>query len=361
MAQTGRKVKINFLDDPYCSCYEGGFSQNHQIEGYGVMGYKSGIIYSGEFRRGARHGKGIQKHSDGFTWEGTFENGCFKKGKFKDAEIEYEGEFNEKGYHGKGIQKHSDGRTWEGTFEKGGFKKGKFKDAQFEYEGEFNENDFHGKGVWTHSDGRTFEGTFENGFLKKGKFKTAQFEYEGEFNEDEDNCFKKGKVIKGPWKYEGEFHKLSFNGEGLLQHIDGRSWKGLFQNDEFVKGEYTGWNIESNSTLHKDGFLREVGSIQAIHPAACNGGEKHFEVTRGNGGKYNLRAEWLNIKGLWIIEADPITSSSSKRVLEGSSDGKVESGAGKKRKSDGDGDKNDMDDAWNCIYALANEYNPPGK
>jgi hypothetical protein len=336
MAQTRRKVKINFLDDPYCSCYEGGFSQNRQIEGYGVMEYKSGIIYSGEFRRGARHGKGIEKDRDGRTWEGTFENGCFNKGTFKNAEIEHEGEFNEKGFHGKGIQKHSDGRTWEGTFENGCLKKGTFKDAEIEYEGEFNEKGYHCKGVKTHRDGRTWEGTFENGLLKKGK------------------------VINGSWKYEGEFHKLFLNGEGLLQHIDGRSWKGLFQNDEFVKGEYTGWKIESNSTLHKDGFLREVGSIQAIHPAACNGGEKHFEVTRGDGGKYNLRAEWLDIKGLWIIEADPITISSSKRVLEGSSDGKVDSGAGKKRKSDGDGDKNDMDDVWNGIYALANEYNPRG-
>ena len=56
---------------------------------------------------------------------------------------------------------------------------------------------------------------------------------------------------------------------------------------------------------------------------------------------------------------EPLLGSSSKRVLQDSSDEKVEGGAdgekgshAKRSKHDGD---DDMDIVWNDIYALANE------
>ena len=337
-------VKIDFLDykDRRC-CYEGELSLDNQISGRGRMEYKSGIVFSGEFTRGKRNGQGLSKHRDGRSWEGTFANDIFKKGKYNDANWEYEGEFNERGFHGQGLLKYRDGQSLEGAWENNILKKAKYNFGNYEYEGGFDGwRSLHGQGILKHRDGRSWEGIWENNILKTGTFKSPKSEYKGEFKENR------------------------FHGQGLLKHRDGRIWKGLFNNSQFIQGEYTGWEIERDSTLSKDGFLRGTGSIQDIDRGACKGKEKHFEVACDERGKYNLRAEWLHMKRLWKIEAGPLVGLSGERVLQGSSDKTVEGGVGaeggshaKKRKFDGDDDN--MDAVWDSIYAIVNESKCLGK
>lgn len=382
LATMACNVKIDFLDDKdrRC-CYEGELSLDNQISGRGRMEYKSGIVFSGEFTCGKRNGQGLSKHRDGRSWEGTFANDIFKKGKYNDANWEYEGEFNERGFHGQGLFKHRDGHFREGTWENNILKKGVYKYENYEYEGGFDGwRSFDGQGLLKHCDGRSWEGIWENNILKTGTFKSPKYEYKGEFNEKgfhgkglqkynfglyregtfEDSIFKKGTVKSASMVYEGECNEKGFYGKGLLKCSGGRTWKGFFENNRFMKGEYTGLEIEKDTMLHKDGFLRGSGSIQRIDGGACKGTEKHFEVTNRNGEKYNLRAEWLHMKRLWKIEAGPLVGLSGELVLQCSSDKIVEGGVGaeggshaKKRKFDGDDDN--MDAVWDCIYAIVDE------
>ena len=382
-------VKINFLDDKDCrSCYEGELSLDNKISGRGRMEYKSGIVFSGEFTCGKRNGRGLSTHRDGRSWEGIFANDIFKKGKYNDGNWEYEGEFNERGFHGQGLLKYRDGQSLEGAWENNILKKAKYNFGNYEYEGGFDGwRSLHGQGILKHRDGRSWEGIWENNILKTGTFKGPKSEYKGEFNDEkmchgqgllkhrdgrswegiwENNILKTGTFKSPKSEYKGEFKENRFHGQGLLKHRDGRIWKGLFNNSQFIQGEYTGWEIERDSTLSKDGFLRGTGSIQDINRGACKGKEKHFEVACDKRGKYNLRAEWVHMKGLWVIEADPIVGLSGERVLQSSLDKKVEGGVGaeggshaKKRKFDGDDDN--IDAVWDSIYAIVDESKRLGK
>lgn len=76
--------------------------------------------YSGEYRDGKRHGRGVHTWVDGGRYEGEFRDGK---------------------QHGRGV------RTWNGE----------------RYEGEYRDDKQHGRGVYTWADGDRYEGEYRDG------------------------------------------------------------------------------------------------------------------------------------------------------------------------------------------------------
>lgn len=114
--------------------------------------------YIGEFKHGARHGKGIYFCADGKI---------------------YEGEWKKDQLDGKGTIASPCGELCEGNFVKGvmnGYGRYVFKSGNV-YEGEFKDNEFCGKGKFYWTSGTWCEGIWENNELIDG---TAVYHYAGQ-------------------------------------------------------------------------------------------------------------------------------------------------------------------------------------
>lgn len=107
---------------------------------------------------------------------------------------------------GYGIKEYQDGSKFEGIFEKGFKKKGKYLYPSGDvYEGEFLKNLRHGEGVYTHKNGQIFEGVYKDDAKEYGRLKYANGdEYTGEFASNLPDGFgimrlADGKMIEGMW------------------------------------------------------------------------------------------------------------------------------------------------------------------
>lgn len=124
------------------------FSQNTRI--YQTYTCGDGSILEGEFEM-----------------EGEYTNGCGKGTRKLANQYEMEGEFRRFVLHGKGKKWENKIGVYEGDFEFGKLKKGKFTDHSGKtFEGEFDQYLYlHGKGVITYPDGKVEDGYFEYGTL----------------------------------------------------------------------------------------------------------------------------------------------------------------------------------------------------
>ena len=122
--------------------YVGGF-KDHQKHGYGVLQFKDGLHYKGQFELDNISGYGIASWPDK-TYEGYWKN-------------------NQK--HGKGKETYNDGRTYQGDFfndRKEGY--GEFKWANKScFKGLFLNGKQHGEGEFINQSGVNKRGLWENG------------------------------------------------------------------------------------------------------------------------------------------------------------------------------------------------------
>eukprot|EP00916_Digyalum_oweni_P018981 GHVL01031672.1.p1 GENE.GHVL01031672.1~~GHVL01031672.1.p1 ORF type:complete len:269 (+),score=48.92 GHVL01031672.1:24-830(+) len=90
----------------------------------------------------------------------------------------YEGEFNDIHYDGFGIYKGHGDWFFEGIWEKGEMKKGKYSFSSGNaYEGQFHNNLFHGQGKYTWASGSEYIGSWNSGlFHGRGCFRTSNSE-----------------------------------------------------------------------------------------------------------------------------------------------------------------------------------------
>jgi hypothetical protein len=152
-----------------------------------------GSVYEGEFKGGAKNGKGTYKRASGSV---------------------YEGESKDNKRDGKGTYKWTDGSV---------------------YEGEFKDNKKDGKGTYTWASGSVYEGEFKGGKKDgKGKFKMVDGSmYEGEYKGGKKDGKGKLKMVDGS-VYEGEFKDGIYNCAGTLRESNGILFKTIYNQGNLV-------------------------------------------------------------------------------------------------------------------------------
>lgn len=149
--------------------------QDGQPHGYGTLTYHPGndrIRYTGLWKSGKFHGKGILIYADNSRYEGTFKEGAVTgKGikHFADHSI-YEGPLIRGQMHGKGTMRFSNGDFYDGYWRNG------YREATGTYTwrngdtytGAWKDSKKEGKGVLVRKDGSRVEGVFKNDVIWEG-------------------------------------------------------------------------------------------------------------------------------------------------------------------------------------------------
>ena len=181
----------------------------------GPVKMENDAIYIGEWQKeNKRHGKGLQKWSDGSAYEGYWK---FDKANGKGRLIHtngdvYEGDWKDDRAHGHGIYIHTDGAKYEGSWE---------YDKQ------------HGFGIEVWPDGAKYQGLYENGQKNGlGRFEWADGSvYEGNFSQN--NIQGQGNYTWSDGrKFVGEWKNNKMHGKGLFTWNDGRSYDGEYLDDK---------------------------------------------------------------------------------------------------------------------------------
>ena len=113
------------------------------VNGSGTMVFSTGHKYTGEFKDGVRHGKGVMLLPGGRKLVGVWVTNEIREGTFTapDGSI-YEGHWEFRERNGQGTLTFPDGRK---------------------YVGEFKSDQIHGQGTMTWPDGRVYAGDFHFG------------------------------------------------------------------------------------------------------------------------------------------------------------------------------------------------------
>jgi hypothetical protein len=163
------------------------------MNGQGTMVYSTGQKFSGEFKDGMRHGKGVFLLPGGRKLVGVWEDNEIREGTYTDFDgTTYTGQWQFRERNGQGTMTWPDGRK---------------------YVGEFKSGQRHGKGTMVYPDGRTYVGDFQWGERTGSGTMT----------------YPDGR------KYIGEFKDGERTGQGTLIMPDGKKLVGEFKNGEFVE------------------------------------------------------------------------------------------------------------------------------
>ena len=170
--ETPENVKTITYDNG--NFYHGDITSDHKRHGYGIMCFKNGHCYKGEYKNDKRNGYGVY----------TFGEDCNEK---------YEGNFIENKRDGFGVYRYSDGTSYSGSWRK---------------------NLKQGSGVLAYPDGVIIKGIFFEGIISFGELE-----------------FPNGS------KYIGEIKANLMHGKGNLFFSDGFEVESEFLNDRICKDD----------------------------------------------------------------------------------------------------------------------------
>ena len=172
--------------------YSGEKNAQGQPHGKGIMHYKNGDIYNGEWQNGKRHGIGTMT-SGSRTYNGQWKNDQFVKAsdtgidkKHYPDGSDYTGDLVNGKRHGRGTMKFFNGNIYSGEWEndiisgKGTFT---YKNGD-KYVGEYKYGKRSGKGTFT----------FVNGSSYTGEWANDHYSGHGRF------VFKNGNIYDGEWQ-----------------------------------------------------------------------------------------------------------------------------------------------------------------
>jgi hypothetical protein len=168
--------------------------------GTGKMDYGDGAVYEGEFRNGKIDGKGMLQFRNGNRYIGNWSNQRPQgKGRMKYAnENEYFGDFDQGKINGMGRMVYSNGDTYDGEWLEGKpHGKGTFQKANLDtYTGDFKDGQYDGYGEIKYVYGATYKG-----YWKDGKYhgQGTLVEADGDVIED---MWIKGKTAKEVYAYQ---------------------------------------------------------------------------------------------------------------------------------------------------------------
>ena len=205
--------------------YVGEFDGKGKRSGNGVIVYKDGRKYDGQWLDGKRHGHGVLTYPVNDTrYEGSWVNDV-KQGKGKmtfkidDESSSYDGDWVDNKMHGKGTM------LW--------FIDGKQENS---YEGDWADSNMQGKGVFIKTDGVQYMGRFVEDELEgAGTVMIPNVGVcKGIFHEDEMiddwTC-----VYDNGDRYIGEMKNANRNGRGTMTYADGTIDRGRWLGDTLVR------------------------------------------------------------------------------------------------------------------------------
>ena len=136
------------------------------VNGSGTMVFATGHKYTGEFKDGIRHGKGVLLMPGDRKIVGVWENNEISEGTYTQPDgTVYEGQWRHRERNGKGALTFPDGRRYTGDF-KSGLRHGQgtmlFPDGR-KYVGSFQSGARTGLATMTYPDGRSYAGEFKDG------------------------------------------------------------------------------------------------------------------------------------------------------------------------------------------------------
>ena len=164
-----------------------GSFKNDKYEGMGVLQYRDGEIFKGEFVNGEPT-EGMILYNDGAEYCGGV-NGDAREGygilKYANQDT-YAGDFVDNKRQGKGlISINATGMAINGVFLDDEIKMGHRNAYGDTYFGEFNQKyEFHGKGCYSYKNGELYQGSFKDGLMSGwGTFKDENSIFEGSWKE----------------------------------------------------------------------------------------------------------------------------------------------------------------------------------
>lgn len=304
--------------------YEGEWVSNRR-NGNGTMRYASGERYQGQWKDDERHGTGVSQMANGAVYRGTFERDQRHGEKCQlilPSGDEYLGSFERDEMRGFGVMRYKNGDVYEGNWKDGvRHGKGKFdlKKRGATIEGYFVRGLIDGDGTVTFP-GKVYIGKFEKGEKVFGTLfnHTEHSCYQGEWRSDQmhgkgllwygNGDFYYGRFVNskrdGPGncsyvdgtEYSGEFSDDKRHGVGVRQATDGTITCGVWESDVFVRGYQGEW----------DG--RTFNGIGTLQIDSC--GTEYFGIFR-NGmrdgyGVMRFSKERCNKQALMAAEANPV-------------------------------------------------------
>ena len=212
------------------------------------------LVYDGDWKKGEKHGKGIENH---YNRNSSFDRKYI--GKFKNGYRSGEGEV---------YKLQNNELFYEGTFKNGYIVKGtKYKNRQVVYIGSFSKNKYNGKGkLFAENRMCIYDGKFKDD-AKNGKGilyseSTGKKIYEGFFKKDKKN----GKGIEydenGKKVYVGPFRNGMRHGKGILYYPSGKEkyigmfYKGLPEGKG--KGFFENGKVEHEGQFYRGNFYRGI-------------------------------------------------------------------------------------------------------
>ena len=226
--------------------------------GKGVINYKNGLRFEGNFKKGKADGEGIIYDGNGeVLLEGNFTEGILKNGSLYEKYYIYQGSFKNGSYNKYGVLKYinfdknllkeknfytHNGIKYEGEW-KLGKKEGKGKmiykydenrNNLIYYDGEWKNDKKNGRGILYYGKSDYYDGSWLND-IKQGlgqQYKNGKLIFEGTWREDIKNGRGMSYNEKGMKTYEGEWLNNKRNGKGKLFYEDGDYYDGDFVNDK---------------------------------------------------------------------------------------------------------------------------------
>ena len=298
------------------------------------------LLYDGDWKKGEKHGKGVEKYynrdssldrkyignfKNGYRsgegkvyklqnnelfYEGTFKNGHIVKGKkYRNGQIIYEGSFSKNKYNGNG-KSYGDGHVciYDGKF-KDDKKNGKgtlYSESTGKkiYEGAFQKDKKNGKGTEYDENGKKlYVGPFRNN-ERHGKgtlyYPSGKEKYIGMFYKGKEEGKGKGFFENGKVEYDGQFYRGNLH-KGTQYYLSGNYIKGYFH-DNLPNGYMYEYDRDGK-------LLSECVMRKGIYDGRCTfyhtNGKIQFKgwykdgERNGEGVEYNSQGEKIR-KGKWI-------------------------------------------------------------
>ena len=257
--------------------YRGEFHRTHHRHGRGVMTYRNGDVYDGEWNANRRQGQGTMKYESGEKYVGTWESDE-RNGRGTASYVNgavFDGWMVKDKREGEGTLTLPNGDVYKGTFHEDeivGVGTMRYKNGDI-YVGEWKDGVRHGRGQFRLArSGATIEGDFINGLIH-GEARVdfpGKSTFIGEFDKGErvrgtitwhaeNSCYQgdwRGEHMHGlglMWYANGDFYygrwvQSKRCGEGNLNYADGAEFSGQFADDK----------------RHGEGILKtHEGTIQA--------------------------------------------------------------------------------------------------
>lgn len=282
--------------------------------------------YYGYIKDGKPSRRGILKYKDGSVYDGEWKNGKYDgEGVFSCLEYTYKGNFLNNYPNGNGSILFYDYSSYVGSW-KDGMANGqgvmKFSNGDV-YNGEWLSNEFNGNGTYMFSTGDIYIGGFANGLQSgDGMYMGKNFSYSGGWEEGWINGFgtieyENGEVYEGNFVenqkygygkysfnsgnvYEGEFVDDKINGLGTFYFSDGSIYEGEFE-DGKICGDGTFYCVINNDTVAITAFWDGKNNIPSEVSMLFSNGDL-YEGPLKNGCP-TQDGVWSNVKNGKVMNA----------------------------------------------------------